>query len=135
ESLAKTAVAKAYFEEVLYSNMDSLNMLYVATTRAKDFLYLGTMFKKDENKLSTIGDVINTVMNDFDTGFANTNTYEKVEDAAVIVKAEKKLLLGLNTYPTSQRLSELYVAAEDKHIVHLLNIEKSGRRGSLAHEV
>jgi superfamily I DNA/RNA helicase len=37
ESLARTTVARAYFEELLYSNMDSLNMLYVATTWLKIF--------------------------------------------------------------------------------------------------
>jgi len=135
ESLSKTTVAKAYFEEVLYSNMDSLNILYVATTRAKDFLYLGTMLKKEGDKLADIGDVINAAMNSFDANFTNTNRYEKVEDVAMVSKPSEKALITLNKYPTSQRLSDIYVATEDKHIVHLLNIEKSGRKGSLAHEV
>ena len=124
ESLAKTTVAKAYFEEVLYSNMDSLNMLYVATTRSKDFLYLGTMFKKDAEKLSNIGDVINTAMNSFDPEFNDTNTYEKVEDVPGIVKVEERSFITLHNYPTSQRLSDLYVATEEKHIIHLLNQRK-----------
>ncbi len=135
ESLAKTTVAKAYFEEVLYSNMDSLNMLYVATTRAKDFLYLATMFKKDDSKLSTIGDVVNAAMNNFDTDFNDTNIYEKAGDVIVAAKSAEQASITLHSYPTSQRLSDLYVATEEKHIIHLLNIEKSGRKGSLAHEV
>lgn len=135
KELAKTNVAKAYFEELLYSSMDSLNLLYVATTRAKDFLYLGTMFKKTVNSLTTIGDVINAAMSDYDADFSDTNLYEKVEPVTVVGKAEERSLLVLDSYPTSQRLSDLYEAAEDKHIVHLLNIEKSGRKGSLAHEV
>jgi len=135
DSLAKTAVAKAYFEELLFSNMDSLNMLYVATTRAKDYLYLGTMFKKDEDKLSNIGDVINATMNNFNPDFKNANLYEKTEDVMIPAKHPERSAITLENYPTSQRLSDLYVATEDDHIIHLLNIEKSGRRGSLAHEV
>jgi ATP-dependent exoDNAse (exonuclease V) beta subunit len=135
KALARTTVAKAYFEELLYSNMDSLNMLYVATTRAKDFLYLATMFKKDADKLSTIGDVINAAMNSFDPDFGNTNIYEKAEDVLTGAEPGEKSYIRLHSYPTSQRLSDLYVATEEKHIIHLLNAEKSGRRGSLAHEV
>ncbi len=46
ESLSSSAIAKAYYEELLYNHMDALNMLYVATTRAKDYLYMATMAKK-----------------------------------------------------------------------------------------
>ncbi|HEX5151713.1 MAG TPA: UvrD-helicase domain-containing protein [Parafilimonas sp.] len=135
ESLARTSVAKEYFEELLYSNMDSLNMLYVATTRAKDFLYMATMFKKDDSKLSAIGDVINTVMPVFDPDFTNNNSYEKAEDVLIGARPEERSRITLPNYPTSQRLSDLYEATEEKHIIHLLNMEKSGRKGSLAHEV
>ena len=66
EALADSAIAKAYYEELLYNNMDALNMLYVATTRSKDYLYIATMAKK-ELKLSNMGDVINlTFDNEFD---------------------------------------------------------------------
>src|SRR4030095_12245179 len=100
ESLARTTVAKAYFEEVLYSNMDSLNMLYVATTRAKDFLYLGTMFKKEADNLSTIGDVINAAMNNFNPDFATTNIYEKADEVLIGANAAERSCITLQTYPT-----------------------------------
>jgi len=38
--LATTAFAREYFEEMLLNYMDTLNTLYVATTRARDYLYL-----------------------------------------------------------------------------------------------
>jgi ATP-dependent helicase/nuclease subunit A len=38
--LASTTFAREYFEEMLLNYMDTLNTLYVATTRARDFLYL-----------------------------------------------------------------------------------------------
>lgn len=135
KALARTSVARAYFKEVLYSNMDSLNMLYVATTRAKDFLYIATMFKKEADKLSNIGDVINAAMQQFNPEFAKDNFYENAAYVLTAPVPPDRSCITIENYPTSQRLSELYVTTEDKHIVHLLNREKSGRRGSLAHDV
>ncbi len=40
KSLASTAFAGNYFEEMLLNYMDIINTLYVATTRAKDYLYM-----------------------------------------------------------------------------------------------
>ncbi len=39
-TLSGTVFAKNYFEEMLLSYMDTLNTLYVATTRAREYLYL-----------------------------------------------------------------------------------------------
>lgn len=54
--LASTAFAREYFEEMLLSYMDTLNTLYVATTRAREYLYLvcpktTTVEKKKENSV------------------------------------------------------------------------------------
>lgn len=131
EALADSAIAKAYYEELLYNNMDALNMLYVATTRSKDYLYIGTMAKK-EAKLSTIGDVLNhTFENDFDAN----NLYEIVEHYQKKSSTELLSLIHLTKYPTTSRLAELYVSSEEKHLKHVLNIEKSGRKGSLLHDI
>lgn len=40
KGLASTVFAASYFEEMLLSYMDTINTLYVATTRAKDYLYM-----------------------------------------------------------------------------------------------
>lgn len=131
EALADSSIAKAYYEELLYNNMDALNMLYVATTRSKDYLYIGTMAKK-EAKLSNMGDVINhTFENDFD----DNNLYEIVEHYEKRSSHEELSLIHLNQYPTTSRLAELYVPSEEKHLKHVLNIEKSGRKGSLLHDI
>jgi ATP-dependent helicase/nuclease subunit A len=131
EALADSSIAKAYYEELLYNNMDALNMLYVATTRSKDYLYIGTMAKK-EAKLSNMGDVINhTFENDFD----DNNLYEIVEHYEKSSSHEELSLIHLNQYPTTSRLAELYVPSEEKHLKHVLNIEKSGRKGSLLHDI
>lgn len=133
ESLSSSAIARAYYEELLYNNMDALNMLYVATTRAKDYLYMATMAKKDSSKLTTIGDVVNLV---FESEFEEGNSYAIVDYP--VRKEEPRPLehkITLDRYPTTGRLAELYVPSQDKHLKHVLNIEKSGRRGSLLHDI
>jgi len=131
EALADSAIAKAYYEELLYNNMDALNMLYVATTRSKDYLYIATMAKK-ELKLSNMGDVINLT---FDNEFDENGIYEIVDFVPAGNKSEASNFIGLQHYPTTTRLSELYIPSEDKHLRHLVNIEKSGRKGSLLHDI
>jgi ATP-dependent helicase/nuclease subunit A len=131
EALADSSIAKAYFEELLYNNMDALNMLYVATTRSKDYLYIGTMAKK-ESKLSNMGDVLNHT---FEGDFDENNLYEIVEHYEKSSKYEELSLVHLDQYPTTSRLAELYVPSEEKHLKHVLNIEKSGRKGSLLHDI
>jgi ATP-dependent helicase/nuclease subunit A len=132
ESLSDSTIAKAYYEELLYNNMDALNMLYVATTRSKDYLYIATMAKK-EFKLSTIGDAINF---NFEDQFDENGHYE-IEDYISLENDnnDSKLYIDLKEYPTTTRLSELYVPSQDTHLKHLLNIEKSGRKGSLLHDI
>ena len=131
EALADSAIAKAYYEELLYNNMDALNMLYVATTRSKDYLYIATMAKK-ELKLSNMGDVINFT---FDEQFDENGVYEIVDNVSIESKSEDSNFINLNSYPTTTRLSALYIPSEDKHLKHLVNIEKSGRKGSLLHDI
>ncbi len=131
EALADSVIAKAYYEELLYNNMDALNMLYVATTRSKDYLYLATMAKKEATNLSNIGDVLNHCFEDkFDS-----NVYEIVEHVSVNSKKESRNLITLNSYPTTTRLAELYIPSEEKHLKHVLNIERSGRKGSILHDI
>jgi len=131
EALADSAIAKAYYEELLYNNMDALNMLYVATTRSKDYLYIATMAKK-ELKLSNMGDVINLT---FENEFDENGVYEIIDFVSAESKNEEANFIVLKSYPTTTRLSELYIPSEDKHLRHLVNIEKSGRKGSLLHDI
>jgi ATP-dependent exoDNAse (exonuclease V) beta subunit len=133
ESLSNSSVAKAYYEELLYNNMDALNMLYVATTRAKDYLYIATMAKKEATKLTTMGDVLNSTFAD---QFDENSTYEIVDYVADNAgDQEAHGLIKLSHYPTTNRLSELYVPSLDKHLKQVWNIQKSGRRGSLLHDI
>lgn len=133
EALASSSVSKAYYEELLYNNMDALNLLYVATTRAKAYLYIATMAKKEVGKLSNMGDVLNHT---FEQEFEG-NTYEIVEHVKSGKGNNKEDLtfFSLSGYPTTTRLAELYVPSEEKHLKHVLNMERSGRKGSVLHEI
>ena len=62
-SLAETVFAYEYFEEMLMSRMDALNLLYVALTRAKQGIFLTAPLPSpskaaEEKTMSTIADLI-----------------------------------------------------------------------------
>ncbi|WP_443944978.1 UvrD-helicase domain-containing protein [Pedobacter sp. AW1-32] len=148
EHLADSAVAKAYFEETLYSNLDALNEMYVATTRAKDYIYMGLMGKAKPS-LSNVGDALALVLDDFTafaepveaegkvypSEFAQTNRYEIDEYVEGKKDNAEGNHISLSEFPTTERLSELYVETQERHLKHILNIEQSGRKGSILHDV
>ena len=84
-------------------------MLYVATTRANDYLYIATMAKKDINKLTNMGDVVNRT---FENEFDGNNLYAIVDDVVIENEMEQTNFIALSEYPTTNRLSELYVPSE-----------------------
>ncbi|RRN77347.1 DNA helicase UvrD, partial [Pseudoxanthomonas sp. SGD-10] len=132
KELAKSTIAPYYFEEELYSHMDTLNMIYVATTRAKDFLYLGTKAKEKEDAKS-LGDLLNLIYKDqFDE---QESLYLEgrflIQEEDIVLKDT----IELKGYPTSDRISEIYKTEEERHANHLLNLEESGRRGSILHDI
>lgn len=139
EELSNSTVAKAYYKELLDSNLDALNMLYVATTRSKDYLYLSVMEKKDASNISSVGDALAQVVGQLSSvdeeGFDATNRYEIVDHVLEKPEISESNGFELEEYPTTNRLSALYVPSQDKHLQHVLNIEQSGRLGSIKHEV
>ncbi|MDQ8003905.1 MAG: UvrD-helicase domain-containing protein [Pedobacter sp.] len=138
EELSNSTVAKAYYKELLDSNLDALNMLYVATTRSKDYLYVSVMEKKDASVITSVGDALAQVVSQINLAeeedFDATNRYEIIDDV-LEVKAGESNGFELESYPTTNRLSALYVPSQEKHLQHVLNIEHSGRIGSIKHEV
>lgn len=139
EELSNSTVAKAYYKELLDSNLDALNMLYVATTRSKDYLYLSVMEKKDASNISSVGDALAQVVGQLSSvdeeGFDATNRYEIVDHVLEKPEVSEGNGFELEEYPTTNRLSALYVPSQDKHLQHVLNIEQSGRLGAIKHEV
>ncbi len=135
DDLSNSSVAKAYYKEVLDSNLDALNMLYVATTRAKDYLYLSVMEKKDPTAITSIGDAVAQAIAGQDPDFNTSNSYEIIDDVLLNEPYSDTKGFELQSYPTTNRLSELYVPSQEKHLNHVLNIEESGRIGSIKHEI
>jgi len=139
EELSNSTVAKAYYKELLDSNLDALNMLYVATTRAKDYLYLAVMEKKDPSNITSVGDAVAQVVAQLsagdEEGFDASNRYELVDDVLLPKEPNGDGGFELPVYPTTNRLSALYVPSQERHLQHVLNMEQSGRLGAIKHEV
>lgn len=132
KDLGNSSVAKHYFEEVLYNNMDALNMLYVATTRSKEYLYLSAPYKKSDS-LTNIGDLLIKSL-----GEQISAEEDYVLDEAVLVQEktpEEKTVLELQNYPVSNRLTKIFDAGLKNVNLDLLIGNEAGRKGSILHEV
>lgn len=128
-SLKGSSVAKYYLEELLMNYMDALNSLYVATTRAKDYLYISFSGKKKPS-LSHIGDA---VFSAYEQDFEHTDeiaigTFSTKGDGMESLKA-----LNLTAYPTTDRLEDVYEESENRPQRYIDNITKSGKKGSNLH--
>jgi len=128
-ALKGSSVAKYYLEELLMNYMDALNSLYVATTRAKDYIYISFAGKKRPS-LSHIGDaVFSAYAADFEhTDEIQIGTFSNKGDGVKSLKA-----LNLTTYPTTDRLEDVYEESENRPQRYIDNITKSGKKGSNLH--
>jgi ATP-dependent helicase/nuclease subunit A len=132
KDLGNSSVAKPYFEELLFNNMDALNMLYVATTRSKEYLYISTMGKKADS-ITNIGDLLVKVL---EVDLSSEGSY--VLDEVVNTPQDKestKPTIKLEHYPTSDRLSQVFDADLKRHDFDLLTGNTAGRTGSILHDV
>jgi len=128
-TLKGSSVAKYYLEELLMNYMDALNSLYVATTRAKDYIYISFAGKKKPS-LSHIGDaVFSAYAADFEhTDEIQIGAFSNKGDGVESLKA-----LKLTTYPTTDRLEDVYEESENRPQRYIDNITKSGKKGSNLH--
>jgi ATP-dependent helicase/nuclease subunit A len=132
KDLGNSAVAKPYFEELLFNNMDALNMLYVATTRSKEYLYISTVGKKTDT-ITNIGDLL---LKTLEGEISEEGIYvvdEPVEQEAS--EEEPTGIVSLDRYPTSDRLSQVFNASLKRGGIDLLSGNNAGRQGSILHEV
>ena len=132
KDLGRSSVAKPYFEELLYNNMDALNMLYVATTRSREYLYVSTMGKKTDT-ITNIGDLLCSVYADRLSAEGNF-----IIDDEVVTSPENEIArneVELACYPVSNRLSEVFDVGLKRRDIDLLTGESAGRTGSILHDV
>lgn len=134
-SLGQSTVAISYYEELLYNNMDALNMLYVATTRTKEYLYINSLGKKTEG-ISNIGDLLIKV---FENNLSEEGQFlvdeEVVKKATVSNPILKPELINLVNYPVSDRLTEVFNADLKRRELDIFGNNSAGREGSILHEV
>ena len=135
-SLGASTVAIPYYEELLYNNMDALNMLYVATTRTKEYLYISCLGKKADS-ISTIGDLLIKILEDQlseDGRFlVDEEVVKKVSGGSPVYN--KPELISLKEYPTSDRLSEVFNIDLKRREIDMLLNNTAGREGNVLHEI
>ena len=132
KELGNSTVAKSYFEELLYNNMDALNMLYVATTRSKEYLYISAPWKKADS-MTNIGDLLIRSL-----GEQISHEEEFILDEPVITQAsspDQESVIELQEYPVSNRLTKIFDAGLKRQNLELLIGPDAGRTGSILHEV
>ncbi|TKC02081.1 UvrD-helicase domain-containing protein [Pedobacter cryotolerans] len=129
--LKGSSVTKYYLEELLMNYMDALNSLYVATTRAKDYIYISFPGKKKPS-LTHVGDA---VFDAFSQDFENTDEIQIGSFSAKGDGIENFDTLNLTSYPTTKRLEEVYEETENRPQKYIENIAKSGVKGSNLHAI
>jgi ATP-dependent helicase/nuclease subunit A len=132
KELGNSTVAKSYFEELLYNNMDALNMLYVATTRSKEYLYISAPWKKADS-MTNIGDLLIRSLGDQISQEEGYVLDEAVASSAS--SASNESIIELEEYPVSNRLTKIFDAGLKRQNLELLIGPDAGRTGSILHEV
>lgn len=134
--LGQSSVAIPYYEELLYNQMDALNMLYVATTRTKEYLYISCMGKKTDT-VSTIGDLLIRMIGDQLNEDGQFLVDEPVARKAGGGSAEghRAEVISLNAYPVSDRLQAVFSDDLKRKELDLVGSNTAGRAGSILHEV
>lgn len=147
-SLGQSLFYKQYFEEKLFNYMDSLNTLYVATTRAVEHIYITApaFAEKEDKKEGRILDIKNDLISDIvyqvltkeESPFPLTG-YSLSIDNPIPPNAQKEEdhagTLALTHYPTSRKIEENLEKVNERNINTILLMEKASRYGILAHEV
>lgn len=149
--LGKSIFFQQYFEEMLFNYMDALNTFYVATTRAKEHLYISApQFKninsKDpeaapnfEIKNEYISDLVYQVLDDEKAVFPLTDCQLDIQEVIVTERYETSenegLKFALSNYPMSAELERALERSTKRSINNILMMEEAARYGVLAHEI
>lgn len=101
-SLGDSYFARDYFEEMIRAHIDNLNLLYVALTRAEEFLMVNC--PPFQNKINTSGDLISSWVSKMEQEHHQVELRRDAEDAFVTSYSlgsvsDKKPLLTKNVIP------------------------------------
>lgn len=131
-SLAQTAFAYEYFEEMLMSRMDALNLLYVALTRARQGIYMMAPLpaaSKDDQSMTTIAELIYEGINQTNP-FIIEGDLERDDSAPAM---ENDLVLP-KTPSSLRQVALLREPAREEQLLRLHPTEQQ-KIGQLAHLV
>ena len=150
KSLAQSAFAQAYFQELLFNYMDALNMLYVASTRTRKHLYIsspGHAAAKEE-QFNIAGDLIRVPLQtyaselnaDFDgkSLLIDEPVLKLQESPTAVMPGSQRftsVTWNFESYPLSDRLNEALKDSKVFEQLDLLSGNTSQRRGIILHEV
>lgn len=148
-SIANSIFYKQYYDEMLFNYMDALNTLYVATTRAKQHLYITApgFVEKEDKKLGTFTDIKNEYISDIlyqvlehDASPFKLEEGKFSNDKTIVLNKEdnkKKTIaaITLKQYPVSQAMEAALDKTSTRDINLILMLEKAAQYGVLAHEV
>ncbi len=141
KALGKSTFSKAYFEELLFNLMDALNMLYVATTRTRNHLYITAPGQgKNEVKPNIVGDLILEALKKpiagLDASFTGENfMLDEPVPQKTLVKTASAGKIQLNKYPVSQRLSQALASKKVWSKLDLLSGDAAQHKGIILHEL
>ncbi len=160
-SLSKTIFQKDFFDEKLYNYMDSINMLYVAFTRAVNELYIYSTIYEENNKseIKSIGDLLYKTVSDriehnYDDkrDYIKLNNYFDEKENTFILdtehskyylekgkKTEKENIqtVSLNFYPNydwTQKLA-IHRESDDFYIESIEEIHEKVNYGTMMHKI
>lgn len=141
KELGKSAFSKAYFEELLFNYMDALNMLYVATTRTRNHLYISSPGQgKNDCKTSIVGDLILEALKIPITGLKasfidNNFVLDEPVTEKTLVKEASSGKIQLKKYPVSQRLNQALASKKVWSKLDLLSGDAAQHKGIILHEL
>jgi len=141
KSLASTAFAENYFEEMLLNYMDVINTLYVATTRAKDYLCMICPKLPNRPKSGSIND-IQIILSDL-LSFAGSNDPDFVQGEDTYVFGETSVVhsqqpksenepLIIESYQVNESLTERFKRNNQNHDAWF---NARQRKGVVLHEL
>ncbi len=151
-NVARSIFYQQYYEEMLFNYMDSLNTLYVATTRAIEHLYItAPSFKETIDKKTgevtgldikneLISDALYQVLSHSDSPFPleeGQMHIDQIISRPTDLKSirEDETNIALQYYPTSRAMESALNKSSHRGINTILMMEKASQYGILAHEI
>lgn len=152
KELEKSNFAADYYEEMLYAQMDSINLLYVALTRAEKEIVLYAPFKNDGKlELKIAGDLVYQTLQNNDaypknekipdlTSYFSVENFEFIfetnhESGSDKEKQKSENIVQLQSYHQSEWLDKIVAESEldDIFLPDPNNVQRKVNFGSVMH--